>query len=207
MLLGKGALVRRRPAVVWPGEGGRGGRERVVPEFGAPLVELLVVAGRRNGRAGVARDCADLRICWRPPDPGDAERPFDLVVVRLQILVGDRPVGQVRARDIALDGVRPELVLGHARQPAGPVRGTAAHHLRHRAEELDPRLASSADARKVRGLSSGIGPEVVAMDVGQLVGAELLRFPPGSASPGSTTRKPRLGQHLRRGRAGGARRQ
>src|SRR5690606_21890300 len=123
MLLGERTLHSRRTAVVGPRERGSRRGKRVVAELRAPFVELLVVPRGWQWGARIASP-ARCFVGIGASLARDAEGPLDLVVVRLEFLIGDRPVGQVRPGHVAIDRPGAELVLRHAEHPTGPVRGS-----------------------------------------------------------------------------------
>src|SRR4029450_2980971 len=96
---------------------------------------------------------------------------------RLELVVGDRPVRQRGARDVADDAVEAEGVFGEPGAPPLPMTRPAADHLRHGAEELLAGLLLAVGTHRPR-VQQRIRPEVVAVDVGQLVAAERLAGTP-----------------------------
>ena len=172
------------------------------PSASQPSWNLLRVVRQRQRRARVALAARPLRGV-RPGLPGDAECPLDAGVVGLQLVVGDRPVGERRSGQVADDSAQAEVVRREPGQPALPVHRPAADHLRHRAEQLDHRLGR-ASLRPHHGarVEQRVRPQVVAVDVGQLVAAEGLLRPPRAALQRHHAQAA-LGEHLRRGRAGG----
>jgi hypothetical protein len=144
--------------------------ERVVTEFRASLVELLRIArlGQRRARIVLA---APRLVAVRTSAARDTERPLHLGVVTLELVIGDRPVDQRRSRHIADDAVQSEVAFGEARQPALPVHGPSADHLRHGTEQLGTELAVHFVPNRAR-VQQRVRPQVVAVDVGEFVAAE-----------------------------------
>ncbi|MPN28752.1 hypothetical protein SDC9_176197 [bioreactor metagenome] len=81
---------------------------------GTGIHHLEVVIARQTGNAVGARH-AHFVFCTR--------------VIGCEILVGDGPIQQVRALDLAVHGARAELVFLKAQRCARPVRGGASHGL------------------------------------------------------------------------------
>ena len=94
MLLREGADHRRLAAVEGPRQGCLRRREGVPAERVAALHELLRIARHRHRRAGIAAGVAELELVGAGL-AGNAERPLHLQVVGLEIVIGDRPVGEV----------------------------------------------------------------------------------------------------------------
>ena len=203
MLLRERADDRRRPAVVGARQRGLRGWERVPAECRAPLVELLGIARHRHRRTGIAAAAVAFELVGASL-ARHAERPLDLVVIRLKLGVGDRPVGQRRPRQVARDRADAEVVLGEARQPTLPVHRAAADHLRHRAEQLLARRVVFVRSHGAR-VKDRVGPQIVPVDVGELVAAKRLATAPRPALQGDHAHAA-LGQHLgrRRPRRAGA---
>ena len=197
MLLGEGADHRGWAPVVRARQGRLRSRKRVPAEVPAALVELLRVARHRQRRARVATAARRFERVGAGL-PGDAERPFELAIVGLELGVGDRPVGERGAGQVAGHGAQAEVVLGESRQPALPMDRAAAHHLRHRAEQLDARRLVGGGAHGAR-IEQRVGPEIVAVDIGELVAAEGLARPPRAALQRHHL-DATLGQDLGRGR-------
>ena len=62
---------------------------------------------------------------------GHAQLVLGARIVWLHLPERNRPVEQIGAFDVAVDGARPELVFLEAQRCAGPVHGRAAHGLTH----------------------------------------------------------------------------
>ncbi|MCY1370632.1 hypothetical protein D9M69_577320 [compost metagenome] len=94
---------------------------------------------QRRRLGGVAAAAPRLPFV-RPRQAGRAELPFDARIVRLQLVIGDGPVDQARARNITVQASELEIALGHARNHATPVGSAAADDLRRGGEVGDFRL-------------------------------------------------------------------
>ena len=173
-------------AVVRAGQRGLRCREGVPTQRPCSFVELLRISGQRQRRAGVALAARAL-IGIRTGQAGHSERPFHLGVVRLQVVVADRPVGERGALQVADDRVQPEISgVNRGSQPCqctvpppticgtGQNRSTVASRRR---------IAGSA------GVQQRVGPQVVPVDVGQLVAAKGLLVAPGAAFQGDDAKR------------------
>jgi hypothetical protein len=76
--------------------------------------------------------------------------------------------------------MEPEIVLSEPRQPALPMHRSASNHLGYGAEKID--LGFFVCRRPQRAwVKDGVGPEIVAINIGQLVATEAFSFAPWSA--------------------------
>ena len=179
MLLRKGADHCRLSAVEGSRQRGLRGRESIPTERFAPLVEFLGIARDGQRRARIADAARTFKLVGAGP-AGDAERPFNLRIIGLKIVVADRPISQRRAFDLARDGPDTEIVRREPRQPTLPMHGSAAHHLGHRAEHLKMGFLLRRRARRAR-IEQRVRPEIVSVDIREFIAAERLPGPPRSA--------------------------
>src|SRR3984893_1373001 len=142
------------------------------------FVELLRVARHGHGRLAVVAGVWRLKVV-RATLAGHSECPLHPCVVRLQVGIGDRPIGQCRPWDVTDDRPESKVVLSQSKEPALPVDRRPAYHLRRRAKELDAWLLGLGLAECAR-VEERVGPEVVAVDIGELGATEALALAPGS---------------------------
>ena len=116
--------VAGRPPVVGPGCDGHRERIRLVAETGCPLGEQPARVHRRVGRQRELAGARSLGECRRR-HLGDvalhAEVQLDLVVVRRQVVVGERPVGDVGAGHRPIQRKAFEVVTPEPRRLGVPV--------------------------------------------------------------------------------------
>lgn len=200
VLLPEPVLAERLAAPVRLGHHALRHRERAVTELvhrGGEHPADLAEVGRLRRVAATARTLPPVR----PGESGRAELPLDLGVVRLELLVGDRPVHEARPVDLAEQRPHPEVVDRHPGHHPAPVRRAASDHLRGRGEVRDDRLLRLARPDRAR-LELRVLPQVVAVEDLDLVTGGVLRFQP-RASLEAHHPQSRLGEHLGGRRAAG----
>ncbi len=201
------AVVAGRPPVVGDAVGRR---RRLVG------VQADLLGGGRRQHGAVHRRPGGHRVGAGPPGgervgalaARDADGPLDLGVVRLELVVVERPVVDRGALLRAVGGEEPEVLLPEARHLAVGVGPAAPDRRRDGVHLADVRvLALVRRAAEGPRLDERVGPEEVARDeldlvvgvvarrLGQVVGVEqmvaaLLHDDDGPARPGSAPRPP-----------------
>ena len=131
------ALHAGRPAGYGVDAIASGAGNAVQPSFGAPRLEQHSRGLRRMRRHRIR---SRPRRIERPRRAGHADFPVDLRVVRLEILIGDGPVGEAGARDRPLHARFLEIDLAEAPEVRREVHARAADAaaVQHRGLRLAP---------------------------------------------------------------------
>ena len=207
------AVVARGTAVVLDAVDAGRCSVRVVPELRRRLRgerrAVHVRARRHRIRVGAPRS---ERV--RGVVTGDADDPLGLGVVRLELVVVERPVDDVGTLERAELGAHAEVDLAKARQLAVSVEAPAADRRRQVVDGTgpDPVAVGFSPAVGAR-LEQGIGTEEVPELELQLVVADVPERPVRLVEREEVVRAllehddrpPALGEHLGRGRSRGAR--
>ena len=199
VLVPEAAVVERVPALVVVRHHRMRQREGVDVHLVAGVVELATPLRRSQRRARVAGAAVRL-VLVSAGDTGNPELPLDLAEIGLQVLVAERPVREVRARDVAVQRLEHEVRFPRPRDPARPVVRATTDQLRRRRELKAFRRGLLVVAQRSR-VQIGIGPQVIAVDELQFVAGEvLLRLQPRALVEGDDLHAG-LAQHLHCGTA------
>ena len=108
--------------------------------------------------------CSSVRFGIRWMSPWTPSRRFDLVVVRLEFVVGQRPVGDVRARHRTVQRAALEVVAPEPRDLRVPVDRAAADRRRQVVDVADERVRDPAPRLRLCAARSRLEDRVLVLE-------------------------------------------